>query len=236
MSTRITYLGHSTVHIESDSLSLLTDPVFCNRLLWMRRRGTLPFKPEEIKPPSVIFVSQAHYDHLDISSFKYFSAKIPVVVPSGIGKFVSKFIQNPLIEVKAGDTLEIQTGIRLTAFPVAHNGFRLSGLRYRESMGYWVDLQGKKIFFTSDTTYRDDFREFKNTDIALLPVEPCRPQWFMRRWHMPCDEVIRLAQDLNAKVTIPIHWHTSPSSWPPALQTLQNHLKILKCGETCELN
>lgn len=231
MSTRITYLGHSTVHIESGDLSLLTDPVFCNRFFWMRRQETLPFKPEEIKPPSVIFISQAHYDHLDISSFKYFSAKIPVVAPFGLGKFVSKFIQNPVIEVKTGDTLEIQTGIRVTGFAVNHRSFRLSGLGYRESMGYWIDLHGKKIFFTGDTAYREDFKQFQNTDIALVPIEPCRPQWLMRPWLMTSDEIIRLLQDLNAKVTIPIHWHAHSSSWPPSLRALQDQVRILKCGE-----
>ena len=208
MSIEIAFLGHSTVRIQTDSVSFLTDPVFSERVLWCRRKTPFPVPPERLPEPSAIFVSHAHYDHLDLPTFKYFSSKIPIVLPQGIGRLLARCVKNPLIELTAGTTHEISDRLRVTAFPVTHGGFRLSGLTYRQCLGYLIESDGKKIFFPGDSAYRNDFKVFQKPHVALLPIGPCRPEWFMRPKHMTPEEAIRLAEELDAGVTIPIHWGT----------------------------
>ncbi len=229
MSTRITYIGHSTVHLDSGNASLITDPVFSRKILCLRRQNDLGMSPGDVPEPQAILISHAHYDHLDIHSFKYFSSRVPVIVPEGLGSFVSRFVRNPVIELLHGSSHRISERLDVHAFPVAHVGFRLSGLRFRTCNGYLITLDGSKIFFPGDTGWRDDFAAYKGVDAALLPLGPTKPEWLMRQRHLTPDEVIRLSELLEARVTIPIHWgafRLSPEPLNENIEELRSHISL----------
>lgn len=222
-STTVTYVGHATVLVRTGRLSFLTDPVFSPRVLTARRHSPLP---EEIAQPSAVFISHAHYDHLDIPTFKYFSSNVPVILPRGLGRLLRRFVRNPLIEMDAGETREILPGLTVAAFPVRHFGFRLSGLTYRGCLGYWIASEGQTVFFPGDTGYMD-FRKFHKPDLALLPVGPCRPEWMMRSRHLNPEDVLQLTKDLDAKLMIPIHWGTFRLGWEPLLEPIEKLQRLL---------
>src|ERR1700755_2440951 len=62
---RITWIGHSTVLLELDGVSLLTDPLLRRRVMQLRRVAAPAAAPERIH---AVLVSHAHYDPLDVTS------------------------------------------------------------------------------------------------------------------------------------------------------------------------
>lgn len=249
MSTRITYLGHATVEIESEGNSLLTDPILSERIFWIRRLVPLPVDPGTIKQPVALLVSHAHFDHLDIPSFKYLRTDIPVILPQGLSSLVKKFIPNPLIEIAHGATHELTPEIKITAFPVTHHGFRILPFRYTTCNGYLIEIHGRKIFFPGDTAYRDDFKSVTKDPIhiALLPIACYKPEWIMKGRHIGPDQAMQIFMEIQAQHFIPIHWGTfklstepihEPVEWLQRLaaeQGLTDRVHVLQHGETFEL-
>jgi len=245
MSTQITFLGQSTVSIKKGNHFILTDPVFSQRILFLKRQVPLPVQPSDLPTPTAIFISHSHYDHLDIPTFKFFPATVPIILPQGVGRLLRKFVKNPLIELHPNEEKQIQPGLHVKTFPVSHVGFRLSGLTYRQCVGYEIDLEGTKIFFPGDTAYRADFKLLGPApDIALLPIGPCKPEWLVHRFHLNVEEALDVLEDLSAKIMIPVHWGTfrflrEPLSEPIeklkmcALERgLEDRVKILRHGES----
>jgi L-ascorbate metabolism protein UlaG (beta-lactamase superfamily) len=247
MSIRFTFLGHATVLIQDGPLVLLTDPLLGDRALLARRRHPLPIPVEEIPRPTAVLVSNARYDHLDLHTLKFFDSGVPIVLPPGAGRLVAKFVRNPLLEIERGTSHRLAEGLTVTAFPVANRGFRLTGLNYRGANGYWIEVNGRKIFYPGDTGYREDFAGFREPDAALLPIGPSRPGWLMRRRHLSPADAIRVMEETGAKKMIPVKWgaFTSGFEAPEAAldelkriveeRRLQDRVAILEPGGMIEI-
>ena len=227
MPTKITYVGHATVHVKQEKRSFLTDPNFSGRVWTIKRQTPLP-EVALFNSPDVIFVSHAHYDHLNIHSYKYFSSKIPIVMPKGLGKLITRACKNPIIEMYPGETVKLMDDLQVTSFPVNHRGFRLSGFRYTGCNGYLIESEGVKTFFPGDTGYRSDFADFQNVDIALLPLGPCNPEKMMRPRHMNHEDVLKVTSEMKPKITIPIHWGTFRLGLDSLMKPMNEFKKLLK--------
>lgn len=209
MSTEITFLGHSTVLLKNGNLTVLTDPVLSDRVMATRRLVPFPVSPVDLPQPTVILISHGHYDHLDLHSLKFFSREVPIILPPGLGKLVSKFVSNPIIEIAHGCSHDPAIGLAISAFPVTHSALRLSGINYRGCNGYWIEMNGSKIFFPGDSAYRTDFASFREPDLALLPIAPCKHSFFLKkRADLTPAEAIRVMEETGAKKMVPIHWGT----------------------------
>lgn len=67
---RVTWLGHASVLVQMDGISLLTDPVFSNQCgpRWLpgcERYRRCPCSVENLPDIDAVVVSHNHYDHLD---------------------------------------------------------------------------------------------------------------------------------------------------------------------------
>ncbi len=206
----VTYLGHASTIIQIDGQTLYTDPHFGRRALFARRRQKI-VSPETIPSADAILISHAHYDHLDLHSFKYFASTIPVILPYGLKDFLARYIRNPLIELHPESEFTLQNKLTVRAVPIKHRGGRISGLRYTAATGYRVKGEGGCVFFAGDTAYHPPLRQLgeeATIDVALLPIGPCSPRWFMKRGHMNPKEALRLFAEMGAHRMVPIHWGT----------------------------
>ena len=56
--------------------------------------------------------------------------------------------------------------------------------------------------------YRELHARWSRFTLALLPVAPFRPRWYMARKHLSPDDAVRVAIETRSAMVIPIHWGT----------------------------
>lgn len=250
----ITYIGHATTLIECDNKVVLTDPNFSKRVLFVKRSERLNFDPLNLPELSAILISHAHFDHLDIDSFKYIKSSVPIFVPPGLSKYLGKFIRNPIIELREWSTHKLPINLEITATPAHHTGFRWSMLRFRKCNGYIINFAnpGARVYFAGDTGYGPHFKDIalshaKPIDVALLPIGAYEPRWFMKKRHLNPVEATQAFLDLRAIHMVPIH-HSAfklsaeklnePTEWLERVASerdLTQKVHILRSGEKVNL-
>jgi L-ascorbate metabolism protein UlaG (beta-lactamase superfamily) len=113
-----------------------------------------------------------------------------------------------------------QDGLRITAVPAVHNGWRygLDEAWMKTSYtGYIIEYNGITVHFAGDTAYdRDLFHKiaqrFPAIDLTLVPIAPIHPREYSMARHTDPAEAIRIFRDLNAHRITPIHYDTFPES------------------------
>ncbi|HMY21511.1 MAG TPA: MBL fold metallo-hydrolase, partial [Polyangium sp.] len=124
---RVTWLGHSTVLVEMDGFTILTDPVFGERASPVRFAGPKRFHPvpagiDELPPVDVVVLSHDHYDHLCRETMTALAGKtMPIVTSLGVGaRLESMGIAHERIHELDWDEFVDILGLRITATPCQH--------------------------------------------------------------------------------------------------------------------
>ncbi|MGH7858006.1 MAG: MBL fold metallo-hydrolase, partial [Candidatus Binatia bacterium] len=114
----ITYVGHATVLIEMDGVTLLTDPVLSERLFVLRRLVS-PGVPDGGLPPiDVVLVSHGHHDHLDVPTHRRLRKDGTIaVVAENLSDLLRGSGYERVVELGWGGVLE-HKGIRIRALEV----------------------------------------------------------------------------------------------------------------------
>ena len=224
---RCQYIGHATTVLQLGDASILTDPHFGARCGFFKRTAPLPVNPGELPDLSCVLLSHTHFDHLDISSYKFVSCGTPIIVPEGCEPAVGRHLPNPVIELNHYAHHELPCGIEITALPVLHSQGHLIRYGSNRCNAYFIRQADKPgcIFFCGDSAYGPHFREIGNLgqiDLALLPIGSYGPAWLMRHHHMTPAEAVNAFEDLRARHFVPIHHGTfklsfearpAPAAW-----------------------
>jgi L-ascorbate metabolism protein UlaG (beta-lactamase superfamily) len=136
-------------------------------------------------------------------------------VPSGGIPYTPEFGFSNLHAAKAWQPIE-EDGMRITPVPVQHFGGRYGFDSNWNSeptwTGYVIEYRGTTVLFAGDTGYHPKyFREIGSRfriDVALIPIAPIEPRAFMSRVHTDPSEALQIAEDVGAKLLIPIHHET----------------------------
>ena len=72
--TAVTWLGHSTVLIETGGARLLTDPVLRPRVAHLTRRAAA-VDAGELGPLDAVLLSHVHRDHLDVPTLRQIAGR-----------------------------------------------------------------------------------------------------------------------------------------------------------------
>jgi L-ascorbate metabolism protein UlaG (beta-lactamase superfamily) len=216
---RVTWVGHSTVLVQLDGVSFLTDPQ------WSERASPVGFAgPRRVTPPGVAFealpaidfvvISHDHYDHLDLPTVRRLAVahRPRFLVPLGMKAW---FAENGIAEVDELDwwgSRQVR-GLTVTCVPVQHWSQRSPwDLNRRLWSGWAIAGRDRRFFFAGDTAYYDVFREVGARlgpfDLAAVAIGAYLPRRMMKATHTTPEEALRLVADVRGRRLLAIHWGT----------------------------
>jgi N-acyl-phosphatidylethanolamine-hydrolysing phospholipase D len=252
----ITWVGHSTLLVQLEGITLLTDPHWGDRaspLSWAGPRRLSPpgLAFEALPPIHVVLISHDHYDHLDLGTVKRLAAAHDplFVVPLGLKRWLAEQGVSHVVELDWWDALE-HRGLRLVSVPAQHFSQRTPWDGNSRLWSSWAVIgASRRLFFGGDSGYFDGFRQAGERlgpfDLAAIPIAAYRPPEIMRFTHTTPEEAVRAFEDLRGRTLLGIHWGTfdlaeEPLGEPPERMLAEARRRgvpperawILKLGET----
>jgi L-ascorbate metabolism protein UlaG (beta-lactamase superfamily) len=213
---QLSWLGHATVLMQLDGVSVLTDPIFGRvARVAVRRLGPPPIRPDELPHLDVIAVSHNHYDHLDVPSLRALRKLHPealVLAPSGLAVWLRKRLGDPVRALEWWDAVRIGS-VEVVCVPAQHWSTRAIGDRLQTHWcGWLVRSDSGSAYMAGDTGFGPHFQaiaeRFGPIDAAALPIGGYAPRWFMRDQHIGPAEAVEAARILSASTLFPMHWGT----------------------------
>ena len=170
----------------------------CNKEFGFKRLMPFLLQPEEIIF-DLLITSHAHYDHFDIEA-------MPELLRNGHAVLVTARDGRPLCDrlslppeqiryIGLGDELDF-AGINIRALPCDH------GTLAPDAVGILLSIEGKRIYYTGDTAYREDYwanPELKDLDLLILPINGAYG-------NLNEAEAAETAVRINARMTVPCHF------------------------------
>jgi L-ascorbate metabolism protein UlaG (beta-lactamase superfamily) len=253
----VTWVGHSTLLVQLDGVSLLTDPQWSERASPLSfagpRRVTPPgLRLEDLPPIDLVLISHDHYDHLDGPTVqRLWAAHRPrFLVPLGLKAWLEEL---GVLSVDELDWWERRTvkGLTIVCLPNQHWSARSLWDRDRRLWASWAVVgRDRRFYFAGDTGYYAPiFEEIRQRlgpfDLGAIPIGAYMPSAMMQFSHLTPEEALQVFDDLGARRLVAIHWGTfnlasEPLGEPPArtaAEARRRHLDperiwILRHGET----
>ncbi|MCP4581438.1 MAG: hypothetical protein GY839_07445 [candidate division Zixibacteria bacterium] len=218
---KITYINHATALIQTDSLNILTDPIwsdYAGPFSWagtprVRAPGV---KFEDLPKIDIILISHDHYDHLDLPTLKKLALKFQPIILAGLGMngiLKSENIEN-VVELDWWQEYTVDPGdVKFTFVPARHSSGRNPFGNNRTLWGgYVIEGSASRIYYAGDTAYGQFLHSiaerYNSFRLTILPVGSYEARWFMRNQHMNPDDAVLAHQLLNSKQSIGIHFGT----------------------------
>jgi len=206
------WIGHATVLLRIAGMTILTDPVFANRIglgLWLGTLGTRRYvaaalKPSELPKIDLLLQSHVHFDHLDRQSLAMLPRPIEVVTAPKTSDLLKDLGYRPITELAWDQQVRVKN-VTITARRVVHWGARTFLDRHRGYNAYLIEGAGRRILFGGDTAMQDRFNDIGGVDLAILGIAAYDPYIAA---HATPEQAWEMAQQMGARALLPIHHST----------------------------
>ncbi len=210
------WLGHSTVLLKIDGVTVLTDPVFSVRIglkvgpmtLGIKRLVDVALTVERLPHIDLILLSHAHMDHFDLPSLRALESKTTQLITAHRTTDLLRVRRYAGVqELRWNETAKAREA-HVTAFEVKHWGARMRSDVYRGYNGYVLKIGKYRILFGGDTAHTDSFKHLRTAEpihLAIMPVGAYDP-WI--RVHCNPEQAWSMANDAGAEYILPVHHQT----------------------------
>ena len=220
---RISFVGHSTMLIQTAGLNILTDPIWSKRaspFKWFGpKRYTKPgISFEGLPKIDLILISHNHYDHLDLHTIRklWVRDRPKIIAPLGNDTIIQSSQADIAVETLDWyQSITFNKNVSIHLEPAQHWSARGILDKNKALWGAFViQTPGGNIYFAGDTGYgngelfRQTLQRFKNFRLAMLPIGAYEPLWFMHYAHMNPEDAVSAYKDLGEPYTAAIHHQT----------------------------
>ncbi len=223
------WLGHTTVLLKVDGFTILTDPVFSERVglnfgpltLGIKRLVAPAVKPRQLPKIDLILLSHAHMDHMDLPTLRRLESKHTAVVTAPQTSDIFRaHMYRDVREIGWNETTRFGPAT-VRAVEVNHWGARMRTDTYRGYNGYVVEAGRYRILFAGDTAATGKFRQVKSSKpihLAIMPIGAYNP-WV--RYHCTPEQAWHMGNDAGAEFFLPIHHQTFALGREPFLEPIE---------------
>lgn len=188
---KITLFKHASLAIEFDGTEIYIDPV--------TKVADTEIDYSGMPKADYILVTHEHWDHLDPKAIEELSKPTTKIILNatsekqlGKGEIISNY-----------QTMKLTDGIELEAVPAynttpGREKFHPKG----NGNGYILTIDGERIYIAGDTEDIPEMAQFKNIDLAFLPVN--------QPYTMTIDQAVKAAEMIKPKILIPYHYGDTP--------------------------
>ncbi len=223
------WIGHATVLLRIGGKTILTDPVFSNRVglglmlgtLGPRRRIAPALSIKNLPPLDLILISHAHFDHLDRPSLARLDKKTPIITAPRTQDLMRDLGFRNISELRWGEKTNLD-GLTITAREVVHWGSRVILDQYRGFNAYLLEAGGRRVLFGGDSAFHEFYNDIGGVDLAILGIGGYDPYI---RAHASPEQAWAMAKHAGAKFLLPIHHTTFRLSHEPNHDPIQRLLQ-----------
>jgi L-ascorbate metabolism protein UlaG (beta-lactamase superfamily) len=231
------WIGHATVLLRIGGMTVLTDPVFSDRIglglglmtVGPRRRFAPAIPLRALPPIDLVLVSHAHFDHLDRPTLGRLNKSIPVVTAEHNSDLVRDLGFADVRELKLPAESSARAGehctfgrVKITARRVPHWGPRVFHDVHRGYCGFLIESDAHRVLFSGDSAGGDHFDDLSEIDLAILGIGGYDPYLAA---HATPEQAWQMASRMRAKALLPIHHGTFRLSHEPAAEPLHRLLR-----------
>jgi L-ascorbate metabolism protein UlaG (beta-lactamase superfamily) len=187
---KITPISHATMVLDWHDKTIYTDPV--------GKIGDF----SSSTPPDVILVTDIHGDHLNVETlFSLAKPETVVVVPDEVAKKINKKLPGTLVVLKNGEKTN-QHGFTIEAVPMYNVPEKVDAFHTKgRGNGYIIELSGRRVYVSGDTSNIPEMKNFKNIDLAFLSMN--------LPYTMDIEEAAEATIAINPKMIVPYHYRGS---------------------------
>jgi L-ascorbate metabolism protein UlaG (beta-lactamase superfamily) len=223
------WLGHSTVLLKIDGVTILTDPVLSSRVgidlglftLGLKRLVEPALGVGDLPKIDLVLLSHAHFDHFDLPTLRRLENRGTAIVTAAKTRDLLRVRRYGSVSELGWGGRTVVGPLEIRAFPVKHWGARMRSDTYRGYNGYTIEAGRYRVLFGGDTAMTTSFRPLKSSrpfDLAVMPIGAYNP-WIHA--HCTPEQAWQMANDAGAEFFLPVHHQTFTLSREPYLEPIE---------------
>lgn len=222
------WIGHATVLLRIGGVTILTDPVFTNRIglgLGLITAGPArhiapALSLEQLPPLDMILVSHAHYDHLDRPTLARLSKRLPVITSRHNSDLIRDLGFGSISELRWGEALQLGP-LRITSRQVVHWGARTFYDTHRGFAAFLLEAGRRRVLFGADSGYHEHYRDIGKVDLACVGLGGYEPYLHA---HANPEQAWEMVNHVRAEHILPMHHSVFRLSHEPMHEPMERFL------------